>query len=376
MVQYGMMSKIEFPKFNGEDVRVWVFRCRWFFRIDSVPEKMKVELAAMHVYDRALVCFEDPMVELKNLKQTNTIQSYQDQFESLLKKVELLESYAISLFVGGLKDEISMPIRMFKLITLADAFSMARMQEATNIAMKPRYIPGHKCRGQVYSLKVIGEREKQEEDESGQLVESNEKDNNVEMCNDVFDNSDQETLKISLNALSGVNSFQTIRVRGMVGKQPLHILVDSGGTHNFMDIRNAKRLGYKIRSTTPLLVSMANGQEIVSNYECRPFNWSIQGQNYFCDAMLLPLGGCENANEEKKNNVESSHKIKINKEIPESVTTVLQEIEDVFALPTELPPQRTHDHKIPLVPNTSPINIRPHRHPSSQKDAIEVMVKS
>ncbi|GKA27556.1 hypothetical protein Tco_0713724 [Tanacetum coccineum] len=69
----------------------------------------------------------------------------------------------------------------------------------------------------------------------------------------------------------------------------------------------------------------------------------------------------------------SSHKIKINKEIPESVTTVLQEIEDVFALPTELPPQRTHDHKIPLVPNTSPINIRPHRHPSSQKDAIEVM---
>ncbi|GKE07194.1 reverse transcriptase, partial [Tanacetum coccineum] len=69
----------------------------------------------------------------------------------------------------------------------------------------------------------------------------------------------------------------------------------------------------------------------------------------------------------------SSHKIKINKEIPESVIAVLQEIEDVFALPTELPPQRTHDHKIPLVPNTPPINIRPYRHPSSQKDAIEVM---
>ena len=32
-----------------------------------------------------------------------------------------------------------MPIRMFKLITLSDAFCMARMQEATNTAMKARY---------------------------------------------------------------------------------------------------------------------------------------------------------------------------------------------------------------------------------------------
>ncbi|GKD56513.1 hypothetical protein Tco_1289900 [Tanacetum coccineum] len=55
VLQYGRMSKIEFPKFNGDDVKGWIFRCRQFFRIDNVQEEVKVELATMHVYDRALV---------------------------------------------------------------------------------------------------------------------------------------------------------------------------------------------------------------------------------------------------------------------------------------------------------------------------------
>ncbi|GKD28900.1 putative mitochondrial protein [Tanacetum coccineum] len=53
---------------------------------------------------------------------------------------------------------------------------------------------------------------------------------------------------------------------------------------------------------------------------------------------------------------------------------LLKEYEDVFAVPTTLPPQRTCDHKIPLKEGTQPINIRPYRHPPTQKDDIEVMV--
>ncbi|GKG39247.1 reverse transcriptase, partial [Tanacetum coccineum] len=67
------------------------------------------ELYKQEALRRLGAAFEELMVDLKNLKQTSTVQAYQDQFESLLNKVELLESYAVSLFVGGLKDEISMP---------------------------------------------------------------------------------------------------------------------------------------------------------------------------------------------------------------------------------------------------------------------------
>ncbi|GJX13302.1 reverse transcriptase [Tanacetum coccineum] len=62
-------------------------------------------------------------------------------------------------------------------------------------------------------------------------------------------------------------------------------------------------------------------------------------------------------------------------EIYPELAKVVDTFADVFSVPTELPPKRSHDHRIPLLPNTQPINIRPYRHPPMQKDAIEVMVK-
>nr|GEY01333.1 retrotransposon-related protein [Tanacetum cinerariifolium] len=44
-------------------------------------------------------------------------------------------------------------------------------------------------------------------------------------------------------------------------------------------------------------------------------------------------------------------------------------------MPNTLPLKRSHDHHIPLLPNTPLINIRPYRHPPNQKDVIELMVK-
>ncbi|GKB00087.1 putative mitochondrial protein [Tanacetum coccineum] len=57
------------------------------------------------------------------------------------------------------------------------------------------------------------------------------------------------------------------------------------------------------------------------------------------------------------------------------LTQLLQEYADVFEVPTELPPQRSFDHKIPLKEDNVTINIRPYRYPPSQKDTIEAMVK-
>ncbi|GJV70375.1 retrotransposable element Tf2 [Tanacetum coccineum] len=57
------------------------------------------------------------------------------------------------------------------------------------------------------------------------------------------------------------------------------------------------------------------------------------------------------------------------------VEQVLTQFDEVFEIPKDLPPQKSHDHQIPLMPNTPPINVRPYRHPPNQKDAIEGMVK-
>nr|GEX66851.1 reverse transcriptase [Tanacetum cinerariifolium] len=61
--------------------------------------------------------------------------------------------------------------------------------------------------------------------------------------------------------------------------------------------------------------------------------------------------------------------------VDKEVDKVLVKFQRVFELPTELPPQRAHDHQILLMPNTPPINVRPYRHHSNKKDAIKLMVK-
>ena len=46
--------------------------------------------------------------------------------------------------------------------------------------------------------------------------------------------------EISLHALAGVTTPQTMRVKGFFKKLPLTILIDFGSTHNFIDPRITK----------------------------------------------------------------------------------------------------------------------------------------
>lgn len=45
-----------------------------------------------------------------------------------------------------------------------------------------------------------------------------------------------------------------------------------------------------------------------------------------------------------------------------------------FKKPTTFPPLRSHDHRIPLLPDNHPISVRPYRYPHYQKSEIEKMV--
>jgi len=53
---------------------------------------------------------------------------------------------------------------------------------------------------------------------------------------------------------------------------------------------------------------------------------------------------------------------------------LLEAFQDIFAEPQGLPPVRPHDHKIPLIQGSSPVNVRPYRYPHYQKNEIEKIV--
>ncbi|GKC75618.1 reverse transcriptase [Tanacetum coccineum] len=227
---YGRLTKVEFPKFDGEEVVSWLYRVNSFFEMDHIVENdQKIRLVSMHLFGKALnwhkyfmskygevmtwevyqthvqkrfeSVFEDLVVELKNLRQTTSVQVNQDSFEELLNKVDIKDTYAVSLFIRGLKEEITYAVRMFKPTSLSDAFCLAKLKKANNSVTRGRptqyklflrmwlskkemeekrarqlcfycdqkYAPGHKCSGQLFSLEVVGEGMVMKEDDDLQL---------------------------------------------------------------------------------------------------------------------------------------------------------------------------------------------------------------
>ncbi|GJW21473.1 retrotransposable element Tf2 [Tanacetum coccineum] len=220
-----------------------------------------------------------------------------------------------------------------------------------------------------------------------------------------------------------------MRVIGHFGRQRIHILIDSGSTHNFLDVYMAKKLGCKITEIDPLQVSVADGNKITSRSMCKNFSWMINGEKFSTDVMLLPLGGCEmvlgvqwlaalgdiiwnftsltmqfqhegkhvalrgttkspmqwlsgrqltkHVTKKAANlssmslcvpttsvmSLDVTYKPVFGVTEEQALSELLKEFEYVFALPTSLPPQRQHDHRIPLREGAIPVNIRPYKHP-------------
>jgi len=60
---------------------------------------------------------------------------------------------------------------------------------------------------------------------------------------------------------------------------------------------------------------------------------------------------------------------------PSDLSQILSEFAYVFEEPIELPPTRSHDHRIPLLPNQPLVNTRPYRYPHYEKNEIKKLVK-
>ena len=47
-------AKVDFPRFNGDDLNGWIYRCQQFFDVDGTPMESRVKLAAINLEGRAL----------------------------------------------------------------------------------------------------------------------------------------------------------------------------------------------------------------------------------------------------------------------------------------------------------------------------------
>ena len=98
---------------------------------------------------------------------------------------------------------------------------------------------------------------------------------------------------ISLSALTGDQTYHTMRIKVMKDDFPIHTLVDSGSTHNFLDISLARKLGCENETIPGKSVMVADGNNLLCHSVCKKFTWSVAGHEFTTEVMLIPLGSCD-----------------------------------------------------------------------------------
>ncbi|KAH1089985.1 hypothetical protein J1N35_017242 [Gossypium stocksii] len=125
------------PHFDGGNFRGWWSKLEQYFKAEGIGEHATVRVAMLHLEGKALDwhhffmhrhgglhqltwemyarglrehfgsdSFLDHMTELITLKQCGSVDQFHDGFLSLLKQLNLPETYALSIFISNLKLEI------------------------------------------------------------------------------------------------------------------------------------------------------------------------------------------------------------------------------------------------------------------------------
>nr|GEX09355.1 hypothetical protein [Tanacetum cinerariifolium] len=298
--RFSRLGKLEFPRFYGDDVQGWFLIVKQFFAIDNVHDEDKVKIMSIHLYDRALawhlqfikVHRELWMFRPKTLADAFSLANFQEASLAIVsqKSTLLLQipgnttSYYANRNVNYLNKTttLALPAPNTQVVTkhptITEApprkqLSQKKLAEkrAKNLCFycDQKYMTGHKYSGQMYALKVSPYKEENEfiEYEVEQIRYDDFTKRRHELLMSECYPHDHNNLHIFLKALSVIPTFNIMRIKRSVSKHLLHLLMDTGNTHNFLDIYTAKKLGCKLRKTCPILATVDEGNKLVRGCE-------------------------------------------------------------------------------------------------------------
>ncbi|XP_031254518.1 uncharacterized protein LOC116112528 [Pistacia vera] len=306
--------KLDFPRFAGEDPTVWLDRAKQYFSTQEIQGKKKVVLASFHL--------------------EGSFRAYLQEFEKLANRVTGWPKKALlGAFMGGLKVEIAVEVRMFRPKSLQGAIDLAKRQDEklqktkkvvgnfrntncipsptipttsnpTPVSVKPlptsavkhltfeemrakreknlcfncdeKFTPGHRC--QAWTCLIDAE-----------ILLASEAEGEKEV---VAVDSPTDPL-IPLHAISGSLGNRTMWVRAMIHHQELNALIDSGSSHNFINQSMVSRLNLVVTPITPFCVRIASGDKLECHARYDKVPISIQGFDFETTLFGLPIRGLD-----------------------------------------------------------------------------------
>ncbi|GJS23051.1 hypothetical protein Tco_0451683 [Tanacetum coccineum] len=198
-------------EFGGDDVKGWIYKCEQFFKVDNVPDEQKVPLISIHLFDIALMWHRQFMrlwerdctlfkgITLSVAYSLSKLQIETNEATKKKNKAPLFPTPKFNSYTSG-GSQISSP----KPLALpapnvnwrTTAATHHKWNQLTNVNWAIRYI-----NRSVF----LDEEESQEEEE---IVFGTE--GETSQLHQIF----AEGPQISLHALNGIQSYQTLRVIG------------------------------------------------------------------------------------------------------------------------------------------------------------------
>lgn len=84
-----------------------------------------------------------------------------------------------------------------------------------------------------------------------------------------------------------------MKVQAWVGSVPLIVLIDSGSTHNFLDLGVLQKIKIHCNSKEIVKVMVINGAEIMSEDNVSELPFSIQGKNFSTELHVINFASCD-----------------------------------------------------------------------------------
>jgi hypothetical protein len=153
---------LDFSKFDGSNIRIWLDKCAAYFNLYSVPPHFRVTVASIHMVDKVAHWYQtykhspgshtwehlvvvvsrefevnthrEKTMELLNLGQTGSVKDYKHHFDRLVYHIllydhSLSETKLVSQFLLSLKDELRQTVEMDLPDTVSQATTLASVQE-------------------------------------------------------------------------------------------------------------------------------------------------------------------------------------------------------------------------------------------------------
>ncbi|GKA38844.1 ty3-gypsy retrotransposon protein, partial [Tanacetum coccineum] len=264
--------------------------------------------------------------------------------------------------------------------------SLAERQERLNKGLcfncDNKWVRGYKCPGKFLLLMT------EEGGDTGQELDAD--------AEEAVESGDISIL----NSLIGHGSPRSLQLWGTIGTRDVHVLIDNGSTHNFVRPDVVEKMQLPVASTKAFKVYIGSDESLLCE---RLGKVTHDYAQQTMDFILLNVTYSLKGDESLRMNRISLHRMQAlleaddiygvyefhslpmdgegdggtpvgsEAERPE-IEQLLGRFASLFQVPTNLPPHRLIDHRIHLLPNTKPINVRPYRYPHYQKNEMEKLV--